>query len=174
MYLYLKQKNKVLQHEHNIILDMKLDKLNELSKVILSQSIPCELFKSIISKREYIMLCGYIQMNDEYGLYNVILKSKNDIKKSDVLKYMKKYNINPNDLKVDEFIKGIIVELEHGSAKQYGGSSDTNVTNNRFELTANIALAHFKEGLNYYKYLEEAEELLEKEKKKEPSIFLKK
>ena len=147
---------------------MKLDELNNLSKIILSKSIPCEWFENMLSKRDYMMLCGYINTNDKDGLYNIILKSKEDIKKSDVLKYMKKHNINPKVLKVDEFIKGIIVEMEHGTFKEYGGASNTNVTNNRLEPTADIALAHFKEGLKYYDYLEEAEEKLIKEAK----IFL--
>ena len=53
---------------------------------------------------------------------------------------------------LDEFRKGLEVELEHGVA-----FSDANVTNNHPILTAKIVLAHLKEMLDYYSRLEVAE-----------------
>lgn len=53
---------------------------------------------------------------------------------------------------LDEFRKGLEVELEHGLT-----FSDANVTNNHPLLTARIVLAHLKEMLDYYSRLEVAE-----------------
>ena len=53
---------------------------------------------------------------------------------------------------LDEFRKGLEVELEHGLA-----FPDANVTNNHPILTAKIVLAHLKEMLDYYSRLEVAE-----------------
>jgi Protein of unknown function (DUF5661) len=53
---------------------------------------------------------------------------------------------------VDEFRRGLEVELEHGL--QF---PDANVTNNHPLLTGKIVLAHLKETLDYYLRLEVAE-----------------
>jgi hypothetical protein len=53
---------------------------------------------------------------------------------------------------VDEFQRGLEVELEHGFI-----FPDANVTNNHPLLTARIVLAHLKEMLDYYTRLEVAE-----------------
>ena len=63
---------------------------------------------------------------------------------------------------VDQFKKGMEVELEHGSR-----DSLTNVTNDDPLITGKIALAHLKEFPDYYDRLEkmekEAEEFWEKD-----------
>ena len=58
-----------------------------------------------------------------------------------------KMNIDPED-----FRQGLEVELEHGTRFK-----DSNVTNNHPLLTGKIVIAHMKESLDYYKYLEVAE-----------------
>jgi Protein of unknown function (DUF5661) len=62
--------------------------------------------------------------------------------------------INTEKMKIDleEFRKGMEVELEHGIRFK-----DANVTNNHPILTGMIVLAHLKESLDYYKLLEVAE-----------------
>ncbi len=62
--------------------------------------------------------------------------------------------VNTEKMKIDleEFRKGIEVELEHGIRFK-----DANVTNNHPVLTGMIVLAHLKESLDYYKLLEVAE-----------------
>jgi hypothetical protein len=62
--------------------------------------------------------------------------------------------INTEKMKIDleEFRKGMEVELEHGIR-----FNDANVTNNHPILTGMIVLAHLKESLDYYKLLEVAE-----------------
>jgi hypothetical protein len=56
------------------------------------------------------------------------------------------------DVTVEEFQRGLEVELEHGI-----GFADANVTNNHPVLTGKIVLAHLKEMLDYYTRLEVAE-----------------
>jgi hypothetical protein len=62
--------------------------------------------------------------------------------------------VKPSDLDIDldEFRKGLEVELEHGTMFR-----DANVTNNHPVLTGKIVVAHFKEMLDYYLRLEVAE-----------------
>ena len=62
--------------------------------------------------------------------------------------------VNTEKMKIDleEFRKGMEVELEHGIRFK-----DGNVTNNHPILTGMIVLAHLKESLDYYKLLEVAE-----------------
>jgi len=62
--------------------------------------------------------------------------------------------VNTEKMKIDleEFHKGVEVELEHGIRFK-----DANVTNNHPILTGMIVLAHLKESLDYYKLLEVAE-----------------
>jgi hypothetical protein len=62
--------------------------------------------------------------------------------------------VNKEKMKIDleEFRKGMEVELEHGVRFR-----DANVTNNHPILTGMIVIAHLKESLDYYKLLEVAE-----------------
>ena len=62
--------------------------------------------------------------------------------------------VNKEKMKIDleEFRKGIEVELEHGIRFK-----DANVTNNHPILTGMIVVAHLKESLDYYELLEVAE-----------------
>jgi hypothetical protein len=62
--------------------------------------------------------------------------------------------VNKEKMKIDleEFRKGMEVELEHGIRFR-----DANVTNNHPILTGMIVIAHLKESLDYYKLLEVAE-----------------
>lgn len=62
--------------------------------------------------------------------------------------------VNTEGMKIplDDFLRGLEVELEHGMAFK-----DANVTNNHPLLTGKIVLAHLKETMDYYKRLEVAE-----------------
>ena len=61
-------------------------------------------------------------------------------------------SIDWNEVSLDEFTKGINIEMEHG--KQY---AETNVTNDDELLTGKIAWAHLKEFPDYYTRLEKME-----------------
>lgn len=58
---------------------------------------------------------------------------------------------------VDQFRRGMDVELEHGTIDQ-----NTNVTNNDLIMTGKIALAHLNEFADYYDRLEKLESEAEK------------
>jgi hypothetical protein len=59
-----------------------------------------------------------------------------------------------DEVKLEEFTKGISVELEHGT--RY---AETNVTNNDNNLTGKIAWAHLKEFPDYYTRLAKMEKV---------------
>lgn len=63
-------------------------------------------------------------------------------------------NVNTEKMKIplEEFRRGLEVELEHGTMFK-----DANVTNNHPLLTGKIVLAHLKEMMDYYERLEVAE-----------------
>lgn len=65
---------------------------------------------------------------------------------------LSKVNVEGMDIDLDDFCRGLEVELEHGMRFK-----DANVTNNHPILTGKIVLAHLKESLDYYKLLEVAE-----------------
>ncbi len=56
------------------------------------------------------------------------------------------------EVSIDEFRKGLSVELEHGA-----DDPQTNVTNDDLSLTGKIALAHLKELPDYYSRLAKME-----------------
>jgi hypothetical protein len=68
-----------------------------------------------------------------------------------------KLGINWSEWDVDQFRRGMDVELEHGSV-----DSNTNVSNDDPLTTAKIALAHLNEIPDYYDRLEAMEEEGEK------------
>lgn len=60
--------------------------------------------------------------------------------------------IDFDQVNLDQFYQGMLVELEHGAH-----DPETNVTNNDLTMTAKIAWAHLKEIPDYYKRLEQME-----------------
>ncbi len=60
--------------------------------------------------------------------------------------------INWDEVNLDEFTKGVNIEMEHGTRYP-----ETNVTNNDKKLTGKIAWAHLKEFPDYYTRLEKLE-----------------
>lgn len=60
--------------------------------------------------------------------------------------------VNFTQYDIEEFRKGLAVELEHGS-----GDPETNVTNSDPLVTGKIAWAHLKEIPDYYTRLEKME-----------------
>ena len=60
--------------------------------------------------------------------------------------------INWNQVDLEEFRRGLEVELEHGAR-----DPETNVTNDDLTLTGKIALAHLREFADYYTRLDKME-----------------
>jgi len=63
-----------------------------------------------------------------------------------------KLGIDWKNFDIEQFRKGIEVELEHGTR-----DPETNVTNDNLEMTGKIALAHLKELPDYYDRLSKIE-----------------
>jgi len=69
--------------------------------------------------------------------------------------------IDWNEVSLDQFTRGLNVELEHGSIDK-----ETNVTDNDGKLTGEIAWAHLKEFPDYYTRLKKMEKVAEAHFKK--------
>jgi hypothetical protein len=67
-------------------------------------------------------------------------------------KILSEVNAEKMNIDLEDFRQGLEVELEHGTRFK-----DANVTNNHPVLTGKIVIAHMKESLDYYKYLEVGE-----------------
>lgn len=65
---------------------------------------------------------------------------------------LKLVNTRQMDISLEEFRKGLEVELEHGTRFE-----DANVTNNHPILTGKIVIAHLKEMIDYYLRIDVAE-----------------
>lgn len=65
---------------------------------------------------------------------------------------LKIVNTRQMDISLEEFRKGLEVELEHGTRFE-----DANVTNNHPILTGKIVIAHLKEMIDYYRRIDVAE-----------------
>jgi Protein of unknown function (DUF5661) len=76
----------------------------------------------------------------------------------------KKLGITWDKWDVDQFRRGMEVELEHGTVDPH-----TNVTNDDPLMTGKIALAHLNEFPDYYDRLERLEDEAEEYWKKKPS-----
>ena len=61
-------------------------------------------------------------------------------------------NTEKMDIPLEDFLKGLEVELEHGTRFE-----EANVTNNHPILTGKIVIAHLKETMDYYRRIDVAE-----------------
>lgn len=64
---------------------------------------------------------------------------------NDVINISKKLNITFDKFSMEDLLRGINIELEHGTINPF-----TNVTNDDLEMTTKIALAHLNEFSDYY------------------------
>ena len=99
-----------------------------------------------MAKEEVRRVCKDLKIRDWTQLKNAkVLPKEAKVILAAVNTEKKKFDL-------EEFRKGMEVELEHGIRFK-----DANVTNNHPILTGMIVLAHLKESLDYYKLLEVAE-----------------
>lgn len=99
-----------------------------------------------IPKEEVGKICRELKFRDWTKLKTVKVLPK------EAKAILKEVNKEKMKIDLEEFRKGMEVELEHGIRFK-----DANVTNNHPILTGMIVLAHLKESLDYYKLLEVAE-----------------
>jgi len=99
-----------------------------------------------VSVDEVTRVCRELKIRDWTALKEIrVLPREAKIILSEV-------NTQKMNIDLEDFRQGIEVELEHGIRFK-----DANVTNNHPLLTGKIVIAHMKESLDYYKYLEVAE-----------------
>lgn len=89
------------------------------------------------------------------------MKSKKEFDREEAKKVGEQLGIKWDKFDIEQFRRGMNIELEHGSR-----DSETNVTDDDPVKTGKIALAHLKEFPDYYERLEklekEAEEFFRK------------
>ncbi len=99
-----------------------------------------------ITKEEVQKICQQIKISD----WTKIQEPKVSPEEAGVI--LKIVNVEGMDIPLENFRRGLEVELEHGTM-----FNDANVTNNHPILTGKIVLAHLKETMDYYDRLEVAE-----------------
>ena len=99
-----------------------------------------------IKKEEVMRVCKELKIRDWTKLKEAKVQPK-EAKTLLALVNTQKMSIDP-----EQFRLGLEVELEHGVKFK-----DANVTNNHPLITGMIVLAHMKESLDYYRFLEVAE-----------------
>lgn len=99
-----------------------------------------------VTLEEVKRVCHELKISDWTELENSKISS------DESKKILSKINVEKMNVDIDEFRRGLEVELEHGLRFK-----DANVTNNHPILTGKIVLAHLKESSYYYKLLEVAE-----------------
>ena len=80
------------------------------------------------------------------------MESKKEFTENEAKEIGQKLGIDWSKFDVDQFKRGLDVELEHGSI-----NPATNVTNDDPVMTGKIALAHLNEFSDYYDRLEKME-----------------
>jgi hypothetical protein len=99
-----------------------------------------------ISKQEVQRICNELGIRD----WTNLTTAKVEVDEAKIIR--EHVGGEALEITVEEFQRGLEVELEHGVQFQ-----DSNVTNNHPLLTGKIVLAHLKETLDYYNRLEVAE-----------------
>lgn len=114
-----------------------------------------------VSIEEVKRVCSELNISDWTELKD------NEVSADEAQVILSEVNVENMDIELEEFRRGLEVELEHGTRFK-----EANVTNNHPILTGKIVLAHLKESLYYYELLEVAElegDLLKAIQKEQPA-----
>jgi len=101
---------------------------------------------------EYITIKEVKRVCKELGVRDWTKLKNHKVTTGEAKKILSQVNVEKMKIDLEEFRRGLEVELEHGTVFK-----DANVTNNHPVITGKIVLAHLKESLYYYKLLEVAE-----------------
>ena len=101
---------------------------------------------------DYVTVEEVKRVCKELGIRDWTSLTEPDVSPEEAQAILAEVNVEGMGIGLEEFRKGLEVELEHGT--QY---SDANVTNNHPILTGMIVLAHLKEALDYYERIDVAE-----------------
>ena len=112
----------------------------------------------ILMKGEIMNLPEYVTVDEvkrvckEIGLSDWSELTDATLSKEEAATVLNVVNTQRMNIPLEEFHKGLEVELEHGTRYE-----DANVTNNHPILTGRIVLAHLKETMDYYRRIDVAE-----------------
>jgi len=101
---------------------------------------------------EYITIEEVQRVCEAVGLSDWSGKTDASVSTEEAEIILKIVNTKSMDIPLDDFRKGLEVELEHGTRFE-----DANVTNNHPLLTGKIVIAHLKETMDYYQRIDVAE-----------------
>ena len=101
---------------------------------------------------EYVTTEEVRKVCKEMGLSDWTKKSDPSVSDKEASTILKIVNTQSMEIPLEEFRKGLEVELEHGTR-----FDDANVTNNHPVLTGKIVIAHLKETMDYYRRIDVAE-----------------
>ncbi len=101
---------------------------------------------------EYVTAKEVKRVCAEIGLSDWSTLTSPTVSEEEATTILNLVNTKGMDIPLDEFRKGLEVELEHGTRFE-----DANVTNNHPLLTGKIVIAHLKETMDYYRRIDVAE-----------------
>jgi hypothetical protein len=101
---------------------------------------------------EYVTIEEVKKVCKAIGLSNWSEKTDPVVSEEEAFKILKIVNTKSMEIPLEDFRKGLEVELEHGTR-----FDDANVTNNHPILTGKIIIAHLKETTDYYRRIDVAE-----------------
>ena len=101
---------------------------------------------------EYITRDEVKRVCSEIGLRDWSKISEPIVSQEEAAMILKIVNTKLMDIPLEDFRKGLEVELEHGTR-----FDDANITNNHPLLTGKIVIAHLKETMDYYQRIDVAE-----------------
>jgi len=101
---------------------------------------------------EYVTSEEVRKVCKEFGLSDWTKKTDPSVPEEEASTILEIVNTKSMEIPLEEFRKGLEVELEHGTR-----FDDANVTNNHPLLTGKIVIAHLKETMDYYRRIDVAE-----------------
>ena len=101
---------------------------------------------------EYITAEEVKRVCKAIGLSDWSEKTDDAVSTQEASAVLKIVNTEAMEIPLEDFRKGLEVELEHGTRFE-----DANVTNNHPLLTGKIVIAHLKETMDYYQRIDVAE-----------------
>ena len=101
---------------------------------------------------EYVTIEEVKKVCKAIGLSDWSEKTDSVVSEEEASTILKIVNTKSMEIPIEDFRKGLEVELEHGTR-----FDDANVTNNHPILTGKIVIAHLKETMDYYRRIDVAE-----------------
>ena len=101
---------------------------------------------------EYITADEVKRVCTEIGLRDWSEITEPIVSQEEAATILKIVNTKLMDIPLEDFRKGLEIELEHGTR-----FDDANITNNHPILTGKIVIAHLKETMDYYQRIDVAE-----------------